>query len=249
MDRASSRLVTTAHRPLMLASVTSAAEALVCLEAGADIIDAKDPLGGALGALAAETIRDIAARAKAVGRPVSATIGDVECASEVMCQAVRSVAATGVDYVKAGFLPGGEPRAAIAALGRLDLPKARLVGVLFADLDPDFGLIENMAASGFAGVLIDTSDKEKGSLTGFGNLGELSEFIGKARANGLFAGLAGSLGLDDVAPLARLGPDILGFRGALCLDSRRTFAIDEASVKRIRSRLDAVCAPDTRAAG
>lgn len=235
-------------RPLMLASVTSAAEARICLAAGADIIDAKDPLSGALGALVTDDVREIVAAANAAGRPVSATIGDVECIPSVVCDAVAGVAATGVDYVKAGFLPGGAPRAVIAQLGRLQLGDVRLVGVLLADLEPDFGLIGDMAEAGFAGVLIDTADKSSGSLTRLGNACRISEFIHRAQEKRLFAGLAGSLGIEDILPLSRLKPDILGFRGALCLDSRRTFAIHEPSVKRIRSRIDAVCAADSRAA-
>lgn len=233
----------------MLASVTSAEEARVCLAAGADIIDAKDPLSGALGALATEDVCEIVAAANAAGQRVSATIGDVECLPTIMCDAAEGMAETGVDYVKAGFLQGGDPRAAIAALGRLRLGKARLVGVLFADLNPDFGLVADMAASGFAGVLIDTADKERGSLTGLAASGRLGEFVDKAHTNGLLAGLAGSLRYEDIDPLSCLGADILGFRGALCLDSRRTFAIDEVSVKRIRSCLDTACAAEPRAVG
>jgi 4-HFC-P synthase len=37
-----------------------------------------------------------------------------------------------------------------------------------------------------------------------------------------------------------LKPDILGFRGALCLDRRRTFGINETFVQQIRVRLDTV---------
>ncbi|MBU1209948.1 MAG: (5-formylfuran-3-yl)methyl phosphate synthase [Alphaproteobacteria bacterium] len=233
----------------MLASVTTAAEARVCLAAGADIVDAKDPLSGSLGALPVEIVREIAAVAAAGGRPVSATIGDLACEPELIGLAVTEMAATGVDYVKIGFLPGSETRIVIADLGRSDFRPSRLVGVLFADLDPDFALIGALAEAGFAGVLIDTSDKSAGPLPGLMEPVGLAEFIALAHRAGLFAGLAGSLRIDDIDALCRLRPDILGFRGALCLDSRRTFAIDETSVQRIRARLDVACGTTARAAG
>ena len=57
----------------MLASVRSPEEALFALRAGADLIDAKEPSDGTLGAVGPETLRAIVA---AVGRrrPVSATV-------------------------------------------------------------------------------------------------------------------------------------------------------------------------------
>ncbi len=62
-------------RVRMLASVRSAEEALFALKAGADLIDAKEPSGGTLGAVEEETLREIVS---AVARrlPVSSTVGD-----------------------------------------------------------------------------------------------------------------------------------------------------------------------------
>ena len=59
----------------LLVSVASAAEAGTALTGGADIIDAKNPLGGALGAVSVEVLRDIHA-AVAGARPVTAALGD-----------------------------------------------------------------------------------------------------------------------------------------------------------------------------
>src|SRR5262245_29278297 len=61
---------------LFLASVRDAAEAELAIGAGADIVDLKDPEGGALGALPPATIE---ACVRAIGGrvPVSATIGDL----------------------------------------------------------------------------------------------------------------------------------------------------------------------------
>src|SRR5437773_9115409 len=59
----------------LLVSVTCAAEALAALAGGADLIDAKDPLAGALGAVSADVLREIYA-VVADRRPVTAALGD-----------------------------------------------------------------------------------------------------------------------------------------------------------------------------
>ena len=63
------------HPVSLLASVIDAREACLCVSLGADIIDAKNPAAGALGALPAERVRAIRAALPA-HVPVSATIGD-----------------------------------------------------------------------------------------------------------------------------------------------------------------------------
>ncbi len=227
----------------MLASVTSRAEAVLCLKNGADIIDAKDPNAGALGALGIKAVEEIVSGVRAHStRKVSATIGDLPCQPQPIAAAVSQMAQTGVDFVKIGFLPGGDPSGVVIGLADCELGSAKLVGVLFADQAPDFSLIPEMAEAGFAGVLIDSADKTAGSLTGILSAARIAEFITCARRAGLFAGLAGSLQLSDICPLSQLHPDILGFRGALCLDTERTFAIDETLVQSIRSHIDAVTA-------
>ena len=59
----------------LLISVANAAEASAALAGGADIIDAKDPLAGALGAVSVEVLREIHA-AVAGARPVTAALGE-----------------------------------------------------------------------------------------------------------------------------------------------------------------------------
>jgi (5-formylfuran-3-yl)methyl phosphate synthase len=206
--------------PAFLASVTSAAEAEIALRAGAEIIDAKNPVQGALGALA---IPDIQSIVKAVGGrvTVSATIGDLPSDAAVISAAAEAVAATGVDIVKAGFFGQGPHREAIGSLGKARIGHARLAGVLMADHDPDFSLVPFMARAGFVVVMLDTAVKGAGGLRQALDDAQLAEFLGLARRHGLVAGLAGSLSIADIAPLARLAPDLLGFRGALCAAGRQ----------------------------
>lgn len=222
------------RRPVsLLASVTDESEARTCVALGADIIDAKNPASGALGALRPERIRGI--RAALPARvPVSATIGDPSDNSEHVVHAVRLTAATEVDFVKIGFWPGDGSTETISALGRLALKGTRLVAVLLADRGIDLKLIAPLAEAGFAGVMLDTYDKPNGALPEIASALALREFIGAARANHVFAGLAGSLRVEHVPFLLTLAPDILGFRGGLCFEAARTATIDPAAVRAVR---------------
>lgn len=227
-------------RPAFLASVTHASEAACALRAGADVIDAKNPLTGALGALDAATLRAIVAEV-AGRKPVSATIGDLEPVPSIMADAAEATAATGVDIVKVGLFGGRDEAACIARLGMAHLGSARVVAVLMADRSPDLSLLQYMAAQRFVGVMLDTADKDRGSLTQVMPLSVIEKFLAEARRLHLLAGLAGSLHLDDVASLAPLGADVLGFRGALC-EGPRTGAFDFARANAVRNAIDAAVA-------
>ncbi|AGK57937.1 hypothetical protein HYPDE_31313 [Hyphomicrobium denitrificans 1NES1] len=222
----------TRRRPAFLASVTSADEASLALAGGADVIDCKDPSAGALGALPHAVVREVAARV--AGRLlVSATVGDLPPESGALVEAASAMARTGVDIVKIGFFGDGDARPAIAALGRVKHQKVRLVAVLMADQAPDYELIPYLAAHGFAGVMLDTADKSGGRLTTMLPAGGLSKFVSSARNSNLMCGLAGSLRMEDIAGLASLGPDVLGFRGALC-ETGRSSKLDPTRVAAIR---------------
>jgi len=223
-------------KPAFLASVTNAGEAEIAMEGGADIIDCKDPVAGALGALDTETVKKIVARVD--GRlPVSATIGDLPPDADVLVKAASDIAATGVDVVKVGFFGERDPRPAILALGQDLADATELVAVLMADQEPDFSLLPVLAAAGFAGVMLDTANKSAGRLTSVLSIARLTEFVRLARDNRLFVGLAGSLKESDIAVLTKLDPDMLGFRGALCSAGRQS-AIEIDRVSAIRRLLD-----------
>jgi len=219
-----------------LASVTSAAEAEIVLAAGADIIDLKDPRSGALGALPSPIIRE-AVRTVASRRTISATAGDLPMRPRMVADAVARIADLGVDIVKVGLFAGGDAIACIAALAEQAARGTRIVAVLFADQAPDFAVIDRLHEAGFAGAMLDTADKRAGGLRR--HLGDvlLGGFIERVSRRGMLSGLAGSLSLADVAPLARHGPDYLGFRGALCAAGRMS-ALDPARVRAVRAAID-----------
>lgn len=215
-----------------LASVTGAEEARMALAAGADIIDAKNPWAGALGALEPATLQAVVAAV--AGRvPVSATVGDFpDMDARAVCGAVDAVAASGVDYVKIGLFQGPGLDACLAALAR-QASRHRLVAVLFADRSPDFGLLPRLAASGFTGAMLDTASKSGGSLRAHQPLAKLAAFVALARSQGLLCGLAGSLAVADIPALQPLEADYLGFRGALCRGHARTQALEPEALVRV----------------
>lgn len=219
-----------------LASVRNVDEARLAMAEGADFIDCKEPAAGALGALPHAVVGEIR-RALPQDVAVSATIGDLPCEPAILSAAASAMAATGVDYVKAGIFGGERAHESIGALGRVELGSSRLVAVLFADQRPDFTLISAAAEARFAGVMIDTAGKDAGPLINNLSLEQLEQFIAAVRAHGMFAGLAGSLRLEHITPLRALAPDILGFRGALCAGGQRKGALDALSIRAVRRAL------------
>ncbi len=224
--------------PAFLASVTNTQEAYTAFAAGADVIDCKDPATGALGRLDLDEISSIVQAVSALA-PVSATIGDSFACLDHRVRAAEEVAATGVAIVKCGFDGQPDDTAAAEALANARLGEAKLFAVLMADRISDFALVPHLARLGYMGAMLDTVGKAQGALPQIMGEDRIRAFLSIARSYGLAAGLAGSLRLSDITPLSALGPDILGFRGALC-ERGRTGAIDEARVAAVRREIDRV---------
>jgi uncharacterized protein (UPF0264 family) len=220
----------------MLASVNSADEALIVLAENVDIIDLKNPAMGSLGALDSELVKNIVAEING-DCLISATIGDLPMQPDLIFNAVKEMADTGVNYVKIGFFPNGNPTRVIEKLNVLS-EKTHLIAVLFADTNPDFNLIDNLKTEGFHGVMLDTLDKANGSLTGVMAKIEIEHFVSQAKSRGMVCGLAGSLVLEDIPKLLAHQPDYLGFRGALCDGHERVGRLNALSVRRIKQTID-----------
>ena len=209
----------------LLVSVHSAGEAETALLAGADVIDAKDPSAGALGAVALDVFTAIHAVA-GERRPVSAALGDVADA-ETVAQIASAFVARGAQVVKIGFA-GVSDRARvhemIAAAVRVSRG-ASVVAVAYADastagsIDAS-GLIEIAARASARGVLVDTADKAGPGLTTLWTDNELSSWIARAHDADLFAAVAGKLQARDLTRVAESGADIAGVRGAACAGGR-----------------------------
>lgn len=220
----------------LLISVTNTHEALMAIEAGADIIDIKNPTAGALGALPLAETRQIC-QIVAGHRPVSATIGEIQMKPELLMYALEHTAATGVDIVKVGFYGREHHSACIQALQALTTKGIRLIAVLFADQQADIGLLPELESTGFYGVMLDTLKKDGNNLLDYKSPEELQRFVINAKSCQLWCGLAGSLALEHVPTLHQLNPDYLGFRGAVCENSNRKYALDKNRIGRLHKVL------------
>ncbi len=216
-----------------LASVRDDAEAGIVLAAGADIIDLKEPAEGALGAVPPETVRTCVARI-AGRKPVSATVGDLPMVPRLVSQAVAATASLGVDDVKLGVPPGGDPDGCFEMLTQSN-HGAGLILVFFADAMPDCDPVGAAKAAGARGVMLDTAEKAAGTLTDHISIDTIARFVAAGRRAGLMVGLAGSLRASHLKPLLALEPDVIGVRGALCRQGDRSHGLDPAACRRIRS--------------
>jgi (5-formylfuran-3-yl)methyl phosphate synthase len=211
----------------LLVSVASAAEAAAALAGGADVIDAKDPLGGALGPVRSEVLRAIHG---AVGgaRPVTAALGDADDESTIE-RAARRCAGAGALFVKVGF-SGRSSAVGVSSLIAAAVRGARaegagVVAVAYADAPPAASLdraalVDAAVAAGAHGLLLDTADKQGPGLGGLVSPDALAVFVAAAHAAGLFVALAGKLSADDLPRARDAGADIAGVRGAACEGGR-----------------------------
>ena len=229
----------------LLVSVKNAEEAMAALAGGADLIDAKDPANGALGAVSLDVLRGIHA-AVAGMKPVSAALGDAIDDVSIE-QSAQAYACAGASLVKIGFA-GISSRARVSALigaaRRGAAAHAGIIAVAYADAarvaSPDPRLIIDAAVhSGAAGVLLDTADKHGPGLRALMTPAALTSWVATAHDAGLRVALAGQLTLDDLEFVKDAGADIAGVRGAACEDGR-TGQIVSGKVTALRERAHAL---------
>ena len=213
----------------LLVSVRTVEEAALALACGAGLVDAKDPSAGALGALPLATVAAI--HRHVAGRAATSAVAGEADAVEALLGHASAMAGTGVDFVKIGLAGRLTEPGALRDLGR-GLPEdALVVAVLAAEDGPAHAMVAHLAAAGFAGAMIDTRGKAGARLTSLQAPEQLRRFVAACRSEGLFCGLAGSLHVADIAALAPLGADYLGFRGGVCVDGRRTGPLDARRIE------------------
>jgi uncharacterized protein (UPF0264 family) len=243
----------------LLVSVRSAAEVDAAVAGGAEIVDAKEPSRGSLGAVSPAALRAIAG-ALPPGTPLSVALGDPADARAV-AQAVASldglVPRAGETFVKLGLAwVEGIDRAeelvaaAVAAASRSPvLPE--VVVVAYADHAVVGGpsrdrVIELAARAGARGVLLDTGIKDGRDLFDHVDPPGLRRWILAAQRSGLLAAVAGSLTEEGVRRLADQPADVAGVRGAACSGGRDGVVVEDR-VRRLRLAVDRVNRPSVAA--
>jgi len=214
----------------LLVSVADSIEARHAVDGGADLIDAKDPLTGALGAVSLDTLRQIHAAVQG-RRVVTAALGDANDEATIE-RAAFAYGRSGIGFVKVGFAGTTD----ISRVKRLTLsavrgvratgpPHCGVVAVAYADtggttsVNPT-ALVDVAARSGARGVLLDTAQKDGPGLLRLVSPAALERWVALAHRAGLIVALAGKLTADDLPVICETRADIVGVRGAVCEEGR-----------------------------
>jgi uncharacterized protein (UPF0264 family) len=233
----------------LLVSVRSADEVGPALAGGADIIDAKEPDRGSLGAVDRDVLSRILQRVPD-DCGVSVALGDVTRQEEVLAavhglELPKRAAPT---YLKLGFAGVRSPDQVArlieiaVSVTRGMAASPRIVAVAYADPEravtvPPALILSLAKAAGAAGVLLDTHGKDGRGLLDWLPSGALGDWVAVARRTGLLAALAGSLRSRDLALVWRAQPDVIGVRGAACRGGRQG-RVSEDRVRRLRLALE-----------
>ncbi len=230
-------------------SVRDADEARAALAGGADIVDAKDPGAGALGALPSATLRAIR-DALPAGTSCSVALGDAPSAAAITAQ-LAALRPGEVVFAKLGFAglrTESEVRSALARAGEAlrTVSPCQLVAVAYADWESAGApspatVVAAAVAEGAAGILLDTALKGGKRLTDLVPAGAVAAFVAAASSAGLLVALAGSLGEAEFSAVLRAGADVVGVRGAAC-EGGRNGRVTEGKVAALRAALDRAAA-------
>jgi uncharacterized protein (UPF0264 family) len=230
----------------LLVSVASAEEASAALAGGADVIDAKNPSVGPLGAVSIDVAHQIRA-VVAPATPFTAALGDADDETSINRSAAQ-FASAGATLVKIGLgaikSMSRAARLLDAAIEGANSSGAGVIVVAYADaeraaaLDAD-RILDVARDSGVRGVLLDTADKSGPGLRALMAAENLSAWVSRAHAQGLLVALAGRLTADDLAFVSESGADIAGMRGAAC-EGGRLGLVSAEKVRTLKDQLRAM---------
>jgi uncharacterized protein (UPF0264 family)/TusA-related sulfurtransferase len=230
---------------LLMVSVQNLPEAIEALHGGADIVDVKnlqEALVGSAHPLTVKAVRD----AIPAERHASVTLGVVPNQAGTVAMAVYAAGILNATSVKVGFMTTEYDQAVETLLEcreALNGFETKLIGSLFAD-NPLYGGLEadhtvDLAKAGQCdGWLIDTLTKDGRNLFDFMPELQLREMVLEGKETGMSTALSGHLRMSDVDELARINPDIVGVRGAVCRKGDRSSDVHRDAVGEFRRQLD-----------
>ena len=231
---------------LLMVSVQNVAEALEAEQGGADVVDVKNLQEALVGSGHPDIVRQVRSQIP-VEKHVSVTLGVVPNQPGTVAMAAYAAATLNATSVKVGFRQADFAMAVeVLRQSRQALEgfNTKLIGSLFADntlyeggLDPK--LMVQLAKDGECdGFLIDTLTKDGRNLFDFMPETELREMVLHGKELGLSTSLSGHLKLQDLDELARINPDIVGVRGAVCASGNRDRAVAWEAVANFKRELD-----------
>ena len=231
---------------LLMVSVQNVDEALEAEQGGADVVDVKNLQEALVGSGHPSTVRQV----RGIIPPekhVSVTLGVVPNQAGTVAMAVYAAAMMDATSVKVGF-QAAEYDAAAEVLREsrraLDGFNTKLIGSLFADnhlfpggLDPHL-MVQLAQDGGCDGFLIDTLSKDGRNLFDFMPEAVLRDMVLQGKQLGMSVALSGHLKISDLDELARINPDIVGVRGAVCASGDRGRAVAWEAVAEFKRQLD-----------
>lgn len=229
---------------MLMVSVQNLHEALEALRGEADIVDVKNLDEALVGSAHPHTVREVL-EAVPPGQHGSVTLGVVPDQVGTVAMAVYLAGMMEATSVKVGFMNTEYNLAVeilLAARDALSGTETKLIGSLFADnpvyngLDPS--LMVKLARDGKCdGFLIDTLTKDGRNLFDFMTEGDLRNMVLEGKREGFSTALSGHLRIGNLDELARINPDIVGVRGAVCAEGDRGKGISGDAVGRFKNEV------------
>ncbi len=230
---------------LLMVSTQNVEEALEAERGGADVIDVKNLQEAVVGSGHPNIVRQIRNRIQPENH-VSVTLGVVPGQPGTVAMAVYAAAKLDATSVKVGFC-NTDYDTALEVLKQsreaLKGSNTKLVGSLFADnplyggLDPHY-MVRLATESECDGWLIDTLTKDGRNLFDFLTEEELRDMVFEGKQRGQSTALSGHLKISDLDELARINPDIVGVRGAVCSTGDRDRAVAWEAVAEFKRQVD-----------
>ena len=230
---------------LLMVSVQDVEEALEADRGGADVVDVKNLQEALVGSGHPAVVHQVRSQIP-MEKHVSVTLGVVPSQPGTVAMAAYAAAMLNATSVKVGFC-NTDYETAVEVLKQsrraMEGFNTKLIGSLFADnglydgLDPH--LMLQLAKEGQCdGFLIDTLTKDGRNLFDFIPEPKLKEIVLQGKQLGLSTSLSGHLRVEDLDELARINPDIVGVRGAVCYDGDRGRSVAWESVAEFKRQLD-----------
>jgi uncharacterized protein (UPF0264 family) len=230
---------------ILMVSVQNLPEALEALKGGADIVDVKnlqEALVGSAHPLVVKEVRE----AVPIENHASVTLGVVPNQAGTVAMAAYTAGVLRATSVKVGFMNTEYDAAVDTLLGAkraLEGFDTKLIGSLFADnplydgLDPHC-MIKLAKEGECDGFLLDTLTKDGRNLFDFLPEAELREMVLQGKELGMSTALSGHLQMDDLDELARINPDIVGVRGAVCQKGDRSTGVYWEAVAEFKRQVE-----------
>ena len=225
----------------LLVSVRTADEAGTALEAGADLIDVKDPSRGPLGMAHHET--SAAVLEVVNGRvPVSAALG--EWTPDILTAAHwhLELPLTYIKWGLAGYAGGpGWGEDLLDTKRQIPAPM-EVVATAYADWEkarsvPPEEVAKFAKRFRYRVFLLDTFQKDGRTLLDVMPVADVRAIVESLQRGGVTVALGGSLRPEDRKKLAGVTPDYFAVRGSVCAGGKRDGVIDAGRVRKWKDAL------------